>query len=191
MAKSKAYAKVKLEDGKEVDLKDFFYANYPVFCSFATKYIASPEICEDIVQDIFVKILEGQQVFSDICSVQAFFYKSIRNSCFDYIKHEKVKDKYVQHNIHNMDNAQTFWDEIVKQEAYKIVYEEINKLPEMGRKVLLLSLSGKDNEYIAQELGISVNTVKTHKSRSYKMLRKSLGGLFFFLLYNPDKQDIV
>lgn len=182
VSKSEIHTKIKLADSEEIDLKDFFYAHYPIFSSFAMKYISDSDLCEDIVQDIFLKFWEKRQSFSDIYSVKAFFYKSIRNSCLDYIKHEKVKDKYIKQSLHLKEIDQSFWDEIIKKEAYSIVYEEINKLPEMGKEVLLLTLSGKNNEEIAQELGIAVNTVKTHKSRAYKVLRKNLEGLLFFIL---------
>ncbi len=182
MVKSQEKAKIKLTNGEEIILKDFFYANYPVFNSFAAKYIPDTIICEDIVQDIFIKFWESRNTFFNIFSVKAFFYKSIRNSCLDYIKHQKVKDKYIEYNKPVEESTQYFWEEVIRKEAYSIVYKEINKLPKMGKQVLLCALAGKNNEEIAQELGISVNTVKTHKSRAYQVLRKKLIGLTLFFM---------
>ena len=180
MVKSQENTKIKLTNGEEIILKDFFYSNYPVFSSFAAKYISDSVTCEDIVQDIFIKFWESRNTFFNIYSVKAFFYKSIRNSCLDYIKHEKVKDKYFGYNKHVEESTQYFWEEVLRKEAYSIVYKEINKLPKMGKQVLLCALAGKNNEEIAQELGISVNTVKTHKSRAYKTLREKLSYLVLF-----------
>lgn len=176
-------AKVKLSNGDEIVLKDFFYTNYPMFCSFAAKYISSSTVCEDIIQDIFIKFWESRKTFLSEYAVKSFFYKSIRNSCLDYIKHEKVKDKYINHSIQNGNSTQFFYEELIKQEAYSIVYSEINKLPKMGKNVLLLALEEKSNEEISKELGIAINTVKTHKSRAYQVLRKKIGGLLMFLLH--------
>jgi len=174
--------KIELSDGNEIILKDFFQTNYPVFSSYAANFISNTSICEDIVQDIFVKFWENRNTFLNIFTVKAFFYKSIRNSCLDYIKHEKVKDKYVEYNVQHENSIQYFWEDVIKKEAYSIVYQEINKLPEMGRKVLLLALKEKSNDEIAKELNIAVNTVKTHKSRAYKVLREKLGGVFLFFI---------
>ena len=182
MAQSQERTKILLSDGEEIILKDFFYANYPVFSSFAAKYISDTVICEDIVQDVFIKFWENKKTFLNEYAVKAFFYKSIRNFCLDYIKHEKVKDKYVEYNIHQENPTQFFWEEIIKKEAYSIVYREINKLPEMGKNVLLLALEEKSNDEIAQELRIAVNTVKTHKSRAYQVLRKKLDDLVFYVV---------
>lgn len=41
----------------------------------------------------------------------------------------------------------------------------------MGRQVLNMSVEGLSNQEIADVLGISINTVRTHKSRAYKVLR--------------------
>lgn len=75
--------KIKLSNGDEIILKDFFDTNFPVFCSYAAKFISDSSICEDIVQDIFIKFWENRNTFLNIFTVKAFFYKSIRNSCLD------------------------------------------------------------------------------------------------------------
>lgn len=182
MAKIYDNTKIRLTNGEDIVLKDFFHENYPVFSSFASKYIANTDLCEDIVQDIFIKFWESKQTFLCINTVKAYFYKSIRNSCLDHIKHEKVKDKYVEYKKFRNDSIQFFWDEIIRKEAYSIVYSEMNKLPEMAKKVLLLALNDKSNEEIAEEVGISTSTVKNHKYRAYKILRKKLGRLVLLFM---------
>ena len=182
MAKTYDNTKIRLTNGEDIVLKDFFHENYAVFSSFASKYISNTDLCEDIVQDIFIKFWESKQNFMSINTVKAYFYKSIRNSCLDHIKHEKVKDKYVEYKKFRNDSVQHFWDEIIRKEAHSIVYREINKLPEMAKKVLLLALNDKSNEEIAEEFGISESTVKNNKYRAYKILRKKLGGLVLLLM---------
>ncbi len=163
-------------------IKDFFNNNYQVFCSVAFKYIQNTQVCEDIVQDIFVKLWEKQNLFKDHISAKAFCYKSIRNSCLDYIKHGNVEKKFLNSRIGYDDIEDSLIDNIIKAEAYNIVYQKINELPEMGKKVVLLSFDNFTNEEIATQLGIAINTVKTHKGRAYKFLRKELSDVFILLL---------
>jgi len=80
------------------------------------------------------------------------------------------------------ETGESFLEEVIRMEAYSEIYSEINKLPEMGKKVLLLSLRENSNEEIAKILEIAINTVKTHKARAYKVLRKNLGELFLFFV---------
>jgi RNA polymerase sigma-70 factor (ECF subfamily) len=114
--------------------------------------------------------------------VKAFFYTSIRNSCLDHLKHNQVQQKYLKFKKAIPEENGSFLDEVIRLEAYGQVYHEINKLPGMERKVLLLSLDEKSNDEIAISLNISVNTVRTHKARAYRVLRKNLGDIFLFFL---------
>ncbi len=170
--------KIKFEDGSHAFIKDFFYSYYPVLTVFAKKYVSEKSICEDIVQDIFASLLEKPKVFPNVKYMKAFFYTSVRNSCLDYLKHQKVEARYVGLNKDYCVESDFFLDEVLKNESHRVIYGEINKLPEMGRKVLLLSMNDKSNEEIAGQLNIAVNTVRTHKARSYKVLRKKLASFF-------------
>ncbi len=182
MIADKTKKKIKLNDGVEVYLEDFFNSNYLRFNSFAFNYLFDKNECEDIVQDVFITFWEQKKIFSNLISVKAFFYTSIRNMCLNSIKHDLVKQKYFQENQYKIESTEFFLEEILRKEAYGIIYDEINKLPLMERKVLLLSLKEYSNEQIACELGLKINTVKTHKSRAYQVLRKRLGNVVFFLL---------
>ena len=64
-----------------------------------------------------------------------------------------------------------FIDAIIREESSLIISQAIEGLPEMGRQVLNMSVEGLSNQEIADVLGISINTVRTHKSRAYKVLR--------------------
>jgi len=182
MIKAFRNTEISFKDGEKIDLKDFFYLHYPEFASFAGKYIADQTICEDIVQEVFISFWEKRTSFQNLFSVKAFFYTSIRNACFDHIKHSKVERKYLEFKRSGTEETESHLNEILRLEAYNLVYQEINRLPEMEKKVLLLALEEKSNEEIAITLRISINTVRTHKARAYKVLRKNLGDIFVLFI---------
>ena len=62
-------------------------------------------------------------------------------------------------------------DAIVREESSLIISQAIENLPAMGQQVLNMAIEGLSNQEIADILGISINTVRTHKSRAYKALR--------------------
>ncbi len=180
MLKTFRSTEIKLGNGEKIDLNDFFNIYYPELNSFASRYIVNLTVCEDIVQEVFISFWEKQKSFPNIQAVKAFFYTSTRNSCLDYLKHCKVEERYRVQNKTADETTESFLDEVIRKEAYSEIYCEINKLPEMGKKVLLLSLHENSNEEIAKILDIAINTVKTHKARAYKVLRKNLNALFLF-----------
>ena len=63
---------------------------------------------------------------------------------------------------------------IMKKDIFHIIHNEIKHLTGMEQKIPLLALEEKSNEEIAQELGIAVSTVKSHKVKSYAELRQKL-----------------
>ena len=182
MTKAPGNSDIKLQDGDNINLKKFFYDFFPVFASFAGKYIPDKMVCEDIVQNVFISFWEEQKTFKNLIAVKGFFYISIRNLCLDYLKHIKVEEKYRSYLTLLDAGYESFLDGVLKVEAHSLVYDEINKLPKMSKSVLLLALREKSNEEIATSLNIAVNTVKTHKSRAYKILRKNLKEIFFLIL---------
>jgi RNA polymerase sigma-70 factor (family 1) len=174
--------KIRFDHGESIDFNDFFKENFAVFSSFAFRYIADPNVCEDIVQEIFITFWQQKKPFPNIISVKAYFYTSIRNMCLNHIKHDLIKQKYFLENQSEIESANFFLEGILRKEANGIIYDEINKLPLMEKKVLLLSLKEYSNEQIASELSIKLTTVRTHKSRAYQVLRKRLGNLIYLMI---------
>ena len=155
---------------KVIKEKEFFESYFSLFLQFALKYIPDEETCKDIVQEAFIKYWRQENNFNDEITLKTYLYKSIRNGCLNQLRHENVRKQYF---------------ESLPDEVANIVLQEINKLSETSRKILFKALDGYSNEEIAEELGVSVNTVKTHKARSYIMLRQNLGHLrvLLFLLF--------
>ena len=92
----------------------------------------------------------------------------------NHIRHQRIASKYadsVQKTQGELESTTYYVDAVIQEEASRMVYEEILKLSEVGRQVMLLALEGFSNDEIAEKLGISVNTVRTHKARAYQYLR--------------------
>lgn len=73
-------------------------------------------------------------------------------------------------------------DYLIKEEAFRILDKAIKTLSPQTQQVLNLSLRGLSVKEIAKDLKISVNTVKTVKSRAYKLLRETYGKSFVAIL---------
>ena len=175
----------KLRQGDQKVLKIFFDDVFALFVAFAQDFLGKDDACEDIVQDTFVAFWEQKEAFENIYYVKAFFYKTIRHKCLNYIRHQKITSKYVssfQKYQEELESTTYFIDTVIQQEASRMVYEEILKLSEVGRQVMFLALEGYTNDEIAEKLVISVNTVRTHKARAYQYLRGHLNELRILLL---------
>ena len=75
-----------------------------------------------------------------------------------------------------------FLDEITRRETYRIVRESINKLPDRSRQIALLTLQGFSSQEIADQLDVSINTVKTLKKNAYAKLREIISNQYVILI---------
>ena len=153
----------KLQQGDQKVLKNFFDDTFALFVAFAQDFLGRDDACEDIVQDTFVTFWEQKESFENIYYVKAFFYKTIRHKCLNHIRHRRIASKYA-------DSVQKAQGELESTTYY------------VDRQVMLLALEGYSNDEIAEKLGISVNTVRTHKARAYQYLRGRLNELRILLL---------
>lgn len=155
----------------ESDLKSMFDLYYKSILLYANRFLPSKAECEDLIQDIFVDIWEKQLSFPDEISLKIYLYKSTRNKCYNVIKHKKVQDNYVDDALKSLDDDNLFLKQILEEEIVRQLHQAIEILPERKKEILKLSLRGIKNNEIAERLNIKLQTVKTLKSQSYKILR--------------------
>jgi len=134
-------------------------------------------VSEDIVQDVFVSMWENLENLHTINSIKSFLFASVRNSCINYLKHQKVEQRYLN-NYEDIYSEEFFLNQIIEEETDRLIYKVIGSLAPQTRKILVYHLAGYSNSEISTKLGISVNTIKTLKSRAYKILKSNLAKHF-------------
>lgn len=168
----------------ELFIRKIFDQYYRSLVQFANRFLSIDE-CEDLVQDIFIGIWEKENAFQDELHLKVFLYKAVRNKCYNVIKHNLVKNKYAENTIKSLEDDDLFLKQILEEDIVCQLYKAIEILPDRKKEIIKLSLKGLKNADIAEELGIQLQTVKTLKSQSYKILRdqfRDLESIIYFLL---------
>jgi RNA polymerase sigma factor (sigma-70 family) len=127
---------------------------------------------EDIMQDAFLKAFRNLGSYKGEVSFGSWLRKIVVNQSLDYLRKRKVQftDLNPITDIQVDDNGFGNEDIDVKTE-YKMVLNEIMKLPEGYRVILsLYLLEGYDHEEIAQILEISASTSRSQFNRAKKRL---------------------
>lgn len=169
-------------------IKQLFERYYISLVLLARSYIHDQEIAKDIVQDIFLVLIKGQEKFTSIENLKIYLYSAVKNKCLKHIRHENVKERY-QHFVLSSEEQDKFYQErILDEEVYNLLNQAIQELPNQCKKVFLLTLEGKSNTEIAEILKIGIETVKSHKKNGkkilYNKLKDTMTGLFIFYISN-------
>lgn len=164
------------------EFKKFFNEFFPSVYALMRKYTEDNDVARDLAQEAFVKVYECREEFETMDNAKAFLYTVAQRLYFNYYKHEKVREQ-----AHFLDFDEGKWedswlDEVTMAETVRMLYAAIDKLAPQTRKIILLNLQGKNNNEVAEELGISVNTVKSMKKSAYQLLRKYLDKEYIWVL---------
>ena len=169
------------------DIKAFehlFMSLYPGMCSIADHYLNDEVQSKDIAQEAFIKLWGKREEFKDIVSVKSYLYTTVRNLSFNYLRDHRKKMEMPGDLPDRADSE--FKSMIIEEEAIYALYTAVDRLPAQTSRIVRLSLKGFKNQAIAEELGISVNSVKTLKYNALHTLRKELEGTAWLLIFWPE-----
>ena len=76
-----------------------------------------------------------------------------------------------------------FLREVVILETSKIIEEALKTLPTRCAQIIRLSIKNFSNAEIAEELNLSINTVKAQKKIAYKRLKTILKDYFILIAF--------
>ena len=144
---------------------------------YALRIVNDADVAEDMVQEAFMNTWERLEGGLEISNFKAFMYRSVRNECLSYLSSlkEKVGEEFI---------PEAGEDEIDTSFRDARIWKAIDELPEKCREIFLMSKrDGYSNEEIADELGISIKTVKNQMTKAFTRLREALddGHKPFFL----------
>lgn len=156
---------------------DFIFSYYySGLCAYARRWVADPDVAEDLVQDFFVRLWMNSSKLEISTSLKSYLFTSVRNTAVNHLKHVKVQERYgnqvIQASLTEEDPGN--W-EFTEPELTELIEKGMEKLPPRCREIFILSrFEGKDNGKIAEMLGISKRTVELQISNALKILRIEL-----------------
>ncbi|MDE6654132.1 MAG: RNA polymerase sigma-70 factor [Muribaculaceae bacterium] len=135
---------------------------------YAMRIVGDADDAEDIVEDTFVKVWQSVSSGMEVADFSAFMYRSVRNRCVSFLRSK------VEHEDVSLipDVSEEVIDTSVRDAR---IWRAIDDLPEKCREIFLMSKrDGYSNAEIADELGISIKTVKNQMTKAFSRLREAL-----------------
>lgn len=160
----------------------YLYRRYfGALSALAEYYVKDRLVAEDLVQEVFIVLLDRKKEFNSLTEVKYFLYVSLKNACISYFRRQKLADKYSQEVLASCEEEVAFWDQVQKEDVYALLLTAIQQLPPQCRQVMLYSLDGLKLAEIAERMQISFETVKEYKHNGKKKLLKLLQNQEFVL----------
>ena len=161
----------KLNKGDSNTYEHLFKYYYPRLAYYSEQIIGDNINVDDIVGDTLYLMWENRKNFHSHNELKNYLYLTVKNKSLNYIKHNIVKNKYNQ--LHDNEESDTnFEDLIIEQEVHGFLHYALNNLPKECAKIIdLIYIKGLKYQEVADELGVSIDTVKSQRKRAIEILK--------------------
>jgi RNA polymerase sigma-70 factor (ECF subfamily) len=151
------------------DLKKIIHEHYATLCAVAVRFVKSPDVAEDIVQEAIIKYWEHREE-KEILSIGRYLFTLVKHASLNYLRGEqraaKRHDKYAKEKE---EEEPQVLNQLIEEEHNQMLREAIKQLPDMQARIIRAGYSGLTNQEIAKLFQI---TIPTLKSLRYDALRK-------------------
>jgi RNA polymerase sigma-70 factor (ECF subfamily) len=168
-----------LKDGDQVAFKVVFDFFYERLYAFSLKYVKNSYAAEEITANTMLYLWEKRESISNIKEIKPYLYRVTRNASILYLKNaEKVIP--LDSSFENLPHFDKY---IIEEEVHAALLKAVENLPNKCKRVFeLCCLEGLKYKEVAEDLNISVNTVKSQRSRALTLLKDQFKDNSVFLV---------
>jgi len=144
----------------------------PLF-NFYCKLTGDRSASEDLVQEVFYRILKYRKSYQSGMSFRSWMYQIARNARLDQARRQKPDAELEDESASSRMSAFTAGDAVEHDQEVELLPRALMQLAEEKREVLVLSrFQNLKYEEIAQTIGVEVGAVKVRVHRALNELRE-------------------
>jgi RNA polymerase sigma-70 factor (family 1) len=168
----KTWRSIQQKDGQAFE--NYYKKHYKAFFLAAFTYLKDAGIAEEIVNDVFIKLWDAGDTIQIESSLRAYIYRAVINRSLNEL--DKSRKARQQQKAYSRRPEESFELRAIEENELKIrLYQAIDQLPEQCQKVFRMSrFEELKQQEIADQLDISIKTVKNHITHALKQLNKVL-----------------
>lgn len=162
----------RLRNGDHASFAELYTTYNRRVYAFIVKYIHSPELSQDLTQEVFIKIWEARAQLEEVRSLRAYIFTVARNHALNTLKKAAFTEAAQSHLLNYFEKErQVVEEDFVYHEYLELLNRVLERLPERTRQIFKMCREeGKSYEEAAAALGISRNAIKNHMVFSIKTL---------------------
>lgn len=167
-----------VSNGDEVAFGEIFHHFNNSLIRFATNLVRSPELAEEIVEDVFVKLWLRRTELRDINNLNTYLFIATKNRSLNTLYKDKLEFTDCE-DLTEVDTRNAYsspLDNILHLELMDAMKVAVDALPERCRVIFkLVREEGLKYKEVAEILDISVNTIDAQMAIAIKRICASLG----------------
>ncbi len=154
-----------------------------VLYNYGKKISSDNELIKDCIQDLFIKIWNNRENLNDTTSVKFYLFTSLKRKLLDSLK-SPVQRLKSEEDVMSMNLSDSSY---LDDEAYHWQKEQVlkvmNKLSSHQQRLLQMKFyKNQSNQEIADELGITIQSVYNSVFKTLRTIRKQLSVILLIII---------
>lgn len=176
--------------GSEQAFAELYKAYYAYLNAVAIYYLQDKEVAQEIVDDVFLNVWEKRENL--VFPIHYYLVRSVQNGCLNYIRSQRAlqtaldghRDEVLFFLEEHILSTSTPLEDVELKETEAEIRRVVDNLPVKMRAVFeAYFYDGKSAEEIAEEMNLSVNTIRVQIKNALDKLKQSLKHLLFIIFF--------
>jgi RNA polymerase sigma factor (sigma-70 family) len=161
-----------VREGDSASLGQLFNRHHRKLYNYFLKHVGNRPASEDLVQDVFLRILKYRRTYADPeGGFEVWLYTIARNVRFDYYRRKAPRALPIEEMDGIEDNAPGPHDSLETAEEIGLIRQALDSLSESDREVIVMSrYQGMKYREIGLVLGCTEGAIKVKIFRALKQL---------------------
>jgi len=160
-----------MEQNDNNGIKSIWNEYYDQLLNFILKRVSDKATAEDILQNVFIKIISNIESLQDSASLKNWLFQITRNTIIDHFRESRTTESISTDLPEEYEEA----NEDIMEEVGNWISPFISGLPKKYRDALNLSeINGMSQKDMAAHLGISYAGARSRVQRGRSLLKKEL-----------------
>jgi RNA polymerase sigma-70 factor (family 1) len=168
---------LRIAEGDDKAFEKIYGVYQPLISKVVLKFVKSPDLTEDLTQEIFIRIWDNRTKLVHVDSFYSYLVATARNHVLNFLK-KTSKETAAMGEIlrHYKLSEETAEERMISEEYRQHVNNILDFLSPQVRKVFRLCVEDeKSYDEVTSILGISRNTVKKHMVTAHKKMKNIAG----------------
>jgi RNA polymerase sigma-70 factor (family 1) len=164
---------MRISEGDRHAFRELYQRYTPVLYPFIKSLCNEDALCEDIVQEVFIKIWDNREKAVNIKQVRSYLFKAAKNRFLNELRKQKTERRVINDRIYNGIDTESPEQQLTFKEGMRLGNEALSRLSPKRRTIVEMSTREELSlDEIADRVGSSKNVVKKLLYQGLAMMKK-------------------